>query len=104
MIDRFGDVCLYPHDHVVVVELARPPYNFFSLDLLNSLAEAFEYLDTVDQCRALVLAAQGRAFCAGADFNAGDSGGLFTADPQQGADLIYACAVAERRPGRFQRR
>ncbi len=93
MIDRIGDICLHQHDHVVVAELARPPYNFFSFDLLNSLAEAFEYLDTVDECRVLVLAAQGRAFCAGADFNAGASGGLFSTDPEQGAEKIYECAV-----------
>jgi enoyl-CoA hydratase/carnithine racemase len=91
--ERFGDVYLQQHDHVFVVELARPPYNFFSLELLTSLAEAFEYLDTVDQCRALVLAAQGRAFCAGADFNAGETGDLFSPNPEQGAERIYQCAV-----------
>jgi enoyl-CoA hydratase/carnithine racemase len=93
VIDRVGDVCLKRHGHVTVVELDRPPYNFFSLDLLTSLAEVFEHLDTDDQCRALVLAAQGRAFCAGADFHADQSGGLFSNDPEQGAENIYHCAV-----------
>jgi enoyl-CoA hydratase/carnithine racemase len=91
--ERIGDIRLEQLDHVTVVELARPPYNFFSLDLLSSLAEAFEYLDTVDHCRVLVLAAQGRAFCAGADFRAQDSGGLFSSDPGHGAERIYQCAV-----------
>ena len=93
MVERIGDVRIEQHHHVTVVELARPPYNFFSLDLLTSLAEVFEYLDTVDQCRALVLAAQGSAFCAGADFRAEQSGGLFSSDPEQGAEKIYQCAV-----------
>ena len=93
MEKRFGDVRLEQHGHVTVVELARPPYNFFSLDLLSSLAESFEYLDTQDQCRSLVLAAQGRAFCAGADFRSEEGGGLFSTDPEQGAENIYRCAV-----------
>ena len=93
MNQRIGDIRLEQHGHVTVVELARPPYNFFSLDLLTSLAEAFEYLDTQDQCRSLVLAAQGRAFCAGADFRSEEGGGLFSTDPGQGADNIYQCAV-----------
>ena len=93
MMERTGDICLEERDHVTVVELARPPNNFFSFDLLSSLAEAFEYLDTVDNCRALVLAAQGRAFCAGADFHARETGGLFSSDPEQGAEKIYQCAV-----------
>lgn len=93
MEKRFGDVLLEQHGHVTVVELARPPYNFFSLDLLSSLAESFEYLDTQDQCRSLVLAAQGRAFCAGADFRSEEGGGLFSTDPEQGAENIYRCAV-----------
>jgi enoyl-CoA hydratase/carnithine racemase len=93
VIDRIGDIRLERHDHVTVVELARPPYNFFGLDLLTALAEAFEYLDAENHCRALVLAAQGRAFCAGADFREERSGGLFSDDPEQGADAIYECAV-----------
>ena len=101
MISRVGDVCVEQHGHVAVVELARPPYNFFNLELLSSLAQVFEYLDTQDDCRALVLAAQGRAFCAGADFQAEQTGGLFSSDPEQGAEKIYACAVrlfATRKP------
>jgi enoyl-CoA hydratase/carnithine racemase len=93
VIENFGDVRLQQCGHVTVVELARPPYNFFSNDFLQSLAEAFEYLDTVDECRAIVLAAQGRAFCAGADFQAGDKGGLFSRHPEHGAEQLYACAL-----------
>jgi enoyl-CoA hydratase/carnithine racemase len=93
VVERFGDVCLEQCGHVTVAELARPPYNFFSIDLLSALAEAFEYLDTQAQCRAIVLAAQGKAFCAGADFQQGDKGGLFTDDPEHGAQNLYAIAV-----------
>jgi enoyl-CoA hydratase/carnithine racemase len=93
VLESFGEILLQQHGHVALVELARPPYNFFSNDFLQSLAEAFEYLDTVDECRAIVLAAQGKAFCAGADFQAGDKGGLFSRDPEEGAEKLYSSAV-----------
>jgi enoyl-CoA hydratase/carnithine racemase len=57
------------HDgHVAVVELRRPPHNYFDIALIAALADAFERLEADTQCRAIVLAAQGTAFCAGADF------------------------------------
>jgi len=56
--------------HVAVVELQRPPHNFFDVGLISGLADTFERLQSDPQCRAIVLAAQGRSFCAGADFSA----------------------------------
>jgi 2-(1,2-epoxy-1,2-dihydrophenyl)acetyl-CoA isomerase len=60
-VDRHGD-------HVVVVCLRRPPNNFFDTALLRELASAYE--DVADQawCRAIVLRAEGKHFCAGLDF------------------------------------
>jgi len=55
-------------DHVATVELCRPPNNFFSMDVIGGIADAFERLDDDDRCRAVVLCAQGKHFCAGADF------------------------------------
>jgi enoyl-CoA hydratase/carnithine racemase len=55
--------------HVATVEMRRPPHNFFDSDLVAELADAFERLDADPACRALVLAAEGRSFCAGADFS-----------------------------------
>ncbi len=52
-----------------LVELRRPPHNFFDATLISELATAFEDLDADPQCRAIVLAAEGRSFCAGADFS-----------------------------------
>jgi enoyl-CoA hydratase/carnithine racemase len=57
------------HDgHVAVVELRRPPHNYFDIALIHALADAFEQLEADAHCRAIVLAARGTAFCAGADF------------------------------------
>ena len=54
---------------VGVVELRRPPHNFFDASLIGEIAAAFESLDADPECRTIVLAAEGRSFCAGADFS-----------------------------------
>ena len=66
----YGDIAVDLNDHVAVVEIRRPPHNFFNQALIASIADAFEALDAENECRALVLAAEGKSFCAGADFNA----------------------------------
>jgi enoyl-CoA hydratase/carnithine racemase len=53
--------------HVATVELKRPPNNFLDADLIASLAAALEALDEDKTCRAIVLAAEGKHFCAGAN-------------------------------------
>src|ERR1700724_2484007 len=55
--------------YVATVEMRRPPHNFFDSDLIAEIGEAFERLDADPNCRAIVLAAEGRSFCAGADFS-----------------------------------
>src|ERR1044071_4458927 len=54
---------------VATVEMRRPPHNFFDSDLIAEIGEAFERLDNDPACRAIVLAAEGRSFCAGAGFS-----------------------------------
>src|SRR6267378_2175262 len=54
---------------VATVEMRRPPHNFFDSALIAEIGEAFERLDADPACRAIVLAAEGRSFCAGADFS-----------------------------------
>jgi enoyl-CoA hydratase/carnithine racemase len=51
--------------------MRRPPHNFFDIDLIRQLADACEALDQEPACRAIVLAAQGTAFCAGAKLGGG---------------------------------
>lgn len=58
-------------DFVATVEIRRPPHNFFDFELIRELADAFEALDKEPACRAIVLAAQGKSFCAGANFGDG---------------------------------
>jgi enoyl-CoA hydratase/carnithine racemase len=68
MKDTYADVAVQLENHVALVEIQRPPHNFFDHDLIANLADAFEDCDREPECRALVLAAQGKSFCAGADF------------------------------------
>jgi enoyl-CoA hydratase/carnithine racemase len=55
-------------DRVGLVEIRRPPNNFFDNALIAQIGDAFDAFDRDDACRAIVLAAEGKAFCAGADF------------------------------------
>lgn len=60
-------------DHVAVVEIRRPPNNFFDVTLIGQLADTFDNLAQNGSCRAVVLCSQGRHFCAGADFSSGSA-------------------------------
>lgn len=63
-----ADVGLSFDGHVAIVEIRRPPHNFFDIPLIAGLADAFEALEVDPDCRAIMLCAQGTAFCAGANF------------------------------------
>ena len=68
------DVSVEKHGaHVGVVTLHRPPNNYFDTVLIEEIAAAYEGLDVSGWCRAIVLASEGRHFCAGLDF-AGNAG------------------------------
>jgi enoyl-CoA hydratase/carnithine racemase len=77
------DVTVEQHGaHVAVVCLHRPPNNYFDTALIDAVAKAYDELNGSGWCRAIVLASEGRHFCAGLDFaaNAGqDIAGLYRA-------------------------
>jgi 2-(1,2-epoxy-1,2-dihydrophenyl)acetyl-CoA isomerase len=60
-------------DFVATVEIQRPPANLFDQALIGQLADTLESLDADDRCRAIVLCAQGKHFCAGANFAPSES-------------------------------
>ncbi len=74
-------------DHIGVVELCRPPDNFFSVEMVARAADALEAFDLDDDVRAVVLCAQGKHFSAGADFSAPAGGVASTTED------LYAAAV-----------
>jgi enoyl-CoA hydratase/carnithine racemase len=65
---RYNDVSVAIEGNVAQVEIHRPPHNFFDVQLIRDLANAFNDLDADPACRAIVLSAEGKSFCAGANF------------------------------------
>jgi 2-(1,2-epoxy-1,2-dihydrophenyl)acetyl-CoA isomerase len=61
-------------DRVAVVELKRPPNNFFDIAKFRRIADLYDALATTDT-RAIVLCSEGKHFCAGADFSSGGGTG-----------------------------
>lgn len=89
---QYGDVSVIVENQVACVEIHRPPHNFFDHQLVKDLADAFEALDRDPACRALVLASEGKSFCAGADFKRRAATRGSEAEPV-GASQIYREAV-----------
>lgn len=65
----YADLGITVTNKVAVVEIQRPPNNFFDTQLINNLADAFTEMDKGDDVRAIVLCSQGKHFCAGNDFS-----------------------------------
>ena len=72
-------------DYVATIELCKPPNNFFSMDLIAGVGDALEQLDENPACRVALLVAEGKHFCAGADFSEGGR--------QYTTEELYAAAV-----------
>ena len=68
-LGTYKDIGVSLDGHVATVEIRRPPHNFFDSDLIAQIGEAFERIDADAACRSVVLCAEGRSFCAGADFS-----------------------------------
>src|ERR1700744_288480 len=67
-MSTYTDIGVEKHGHVGLIEIRKPPLNFFDVSLINQIADALEEFDKDIEIRASVLAAQGKAFCAGANF------------------------------------
>ena len=87
-----SDIGIEKTGHVALVEIRRPPNNFFDIPLIKDIASAFESFDEDSNIRAIVLAAQGKAFCAGANFGDGstlDARGRRSNEPGPGVAPLY---------------
>ncbi len=67
MKSQYGEVSAKIDGHVALLEIDRPPHNFVSVELMRDLADALDDVDSGGKVRAVVLAAAGKSFCAGAD-------------------------------------
>jgi 2-(1,2-epoxy-1,2-dihydrophenyl)acetyl-CoA isomerase len=77
-------------DFVAMVELHRPPDNYFDRALIAALADTYQALDADPGCRAIVLCAEGKHFCAGANLT-GRRGG--DGDLADGVASLYREAI-----------
>jgi enoyl-CoA hydratase/carnithine racemase len=87
-----SDIAVEKTGHVALVEIRRPPNNFFDIPLIKDIAAAFESFDEDVNIRAIVLASQGKAFCAGANFGDGsllDAQGRRPNEPEPGVAPLY---------------
>lgn len=57
--------------NVGTIVMNRPPHNFLNYEQIANIATACEDFDADPDIRAIVLAAEGRSFCAGANFAGG---------------------------------
>lgn len=80
--------------HIGVIEVQSPPTNYFDLGVLRRIGEAGREL-AESGTRALVLASQGKHFCAGANFG---PGGLEEDRAQVTRDIYGAAAQIFRIP------
>ena len=68
-------------NHVALLVFQNPPNNFATVGLLRLIADALEKLDADPQIRAVVLASEGKSFCAGADLVSPNGFGAQGNDP-----------------------
>ena len=71
MSGNYADINVSVEDRVATVEIDRPPHNFFDRYLISQIADAYAECDDDPGCRAIVLASNGKSFCAGANFGSG---------------------------------
>ena len=65
---EFKDIAVEVNDNIAFVTIQRPPNNFFDYLLIEQIADAYEDLDQVSDCRVIILRSEGKNFCAGANF------------------------------------
>ncbi len=96
----YPDVSVEIDGHIATVEIQRPPHNFFDVALIRALGDAYHALDAEPEVRAIVLASEGRSFCAGAQLG-GPAPGEATAPedpatpapPRTGSGHLYQEAI-----------
>ncbi|MCY4658092.1 MAG: enoyl-CoA hydratase/isomerase family protein [Gammaproteobacteria bacterium] len=71
-MSTYQDIEVTTDQHVATIEIQRPPHNFFDVLLINQIADALKVIDEDRNMRAVVLASQGKSFCAGANFGSSD--------------------------------
>jgi enoyl-CoA hydratase/carnithine racemase len=74
-VESSNGVTVSADGSVALVTFARPPSNYFDVNLIIGLADALEDIDRQPDLRAVVLRSEGKVFCAGARFAGADGDG-----------------------------
>lgn len=90
---NYPEISIDLADHIATLEIQRGPYNFFHVGLIETLADACQALDDEPECRVIVLCAEGKAFCAGAELAANDSEEDSPTAGPRGSGHLYEEAV-----------
>lgn len=95
---RFGeytDLTVDIDGHIALMEIQRPPHNYFDAALISAIGDALHDIDHQTDVRAVVLASDGRSFCAGAQFGANRAAPAEPPPPgdRHGAIRLYRDAV-----------
>lgn len=69
MQTSFEHIAVSEDGIVATIEVRRGPNNFVDTDMVAEIADALETYDRNPDVRAIVLCAEGKHFCAGADFS-----------------------------------
>ncbi len=68
-------------NHVAVLKFSNAPHNYATVALMRGVADRLDELGRDMQVRAIVLAAEGKTFCAGADLVSANGFGAASSDP-----------------------
>ena len=90
---KYGDIEVERDGFIALLEIQRPPNNFFDVNLINDMADALDALDADVNMRAYVLCAQGKHFCAGANFGDPARNAARPVRFTGGVNPLYAAAV-----------
>lgn len=89
----YKDIGTSVTDRVGMIEIRKPPNNFFDVALIHQIADAAEAFDADPEIRAVLLCAEGKAFCAGADFSSRPDTGLVTEEGGKITKHLYKEAI-----------
>lgn len=74
----FDHIAISQSGIIATIEVRRGPNNFVDTDMVAEIADALEAYDRNPDVRAIVLCADGKHFCAGADFSSRGPDGVGT--------------------------
>ena len=74
--DTYEHIAVSEQGIIATIEVRRGPNNFVDTDMVGEIADALEVYDRNSDIRAIVLCAEGKHFCAGADFSSRGADGV----------------------------